>query len=273
MVCDFLTDQFDGSKKSYSTINSYRSALSSVLLPVDGHPLGEHPIIIRLLKGMFVCRPPQPKYTCTWDVDILLKYLEKWYPLAALTRKQLTLKTVALMALVSAQRSQTLAALNINSMTCFEKEIQFCVMDILKTSRPGRSSIVVSFKAFDENEALCVCRTLKEYIKMTEESRTHLNTSRLFISYGRPFKAVCSSTLSRWLKTVLSLAGINTTIFQGHSFRSASTSKAESMGVSIEMILKTANWASSGTFSKFYQKEICNDKPFATAVLCTSEML
>ena len=35
-VCDFLTEQFGDSKKSYRTINSYRSALSSMLLPVDG---------------------------------------------------------------------------------------------------------------------------------------------------------------------------------------------------------------------------------------------
>ncbi|KAK2568331.1 hypothetical protein P5673_007349 [Acropora cervicornis] len=43
-VCDFLTEQFEDSKKSYSTINSYRSALSSMLLPVDGYSVGEHPI-------------------------------------------------------------------------------------------------------------------------------------------------------------------------------------------------------------------------------------
>ena len=39
-VCDFLTGQFEDSKKSYSTINSYRSALSSMLLPVDGYSVG-----------------------------------------------------------------------------------------------------------------------------------------------------------------------------------------------------------------------------------------
>ena len=55
-VCDFLTEQFKDFHKSYSTINSYRSALSSMLLPVDGYSVGEHPIIARLLKGyvMFV---------------------------------------------------------------------------------------------------------------------------------------------------------------------------------------------------------------------------
>ena len=77
-VCDFLTEQFEDSKKSYSTINSYRSALSSMLLPVDGYSVGEHPIIARLLKGMFHVRPPEPRYSFTWDVNVLLTFLESW---------------------------------------------------------------------------------------------------------------------------------------------------------------------------------------------------
>ena len=56
-VCDFLTEQFEDFNKSYSTINSYRSALPSMLLPVDGYSVGEHPIIARLLQGYFMFVP------------------------------------------------------------------------------------------------------------------------------------------------------------------------------------------------------------------------
>ena len=83
-VCDFLTELFEDLKKSYSTINSYRSALSSMLLPVDGYALCEHPIIVRLLKGMFHVRPPEPRYRFTWDVNVLLRFPESWFPLSAL---------------------------------------------------------------------------------------------------------------------------------------------------------------------------------------------
>ena len=75
-VCDFLTEQFEDSNKSYSTINSYRSALSSILLPVDGYSVGEHPVIARLLKGMFHVRPPEARYSFTCDVNVLLTFLE-----------------------------------------------------------------------------------------------------------------------------------------------------------------------------------------------------
>ena len=87
-----------------------------MLLPVDGYSVGEHPIISRLLKGMFHVRPPDPRYSFTWDVNVLLTFLESWFPVWALKLKQLALKTAALVALVSAQRSQTLWALSIEFM-------------------------------------------------------------------------------------------------------------------------------------------------------------
>ena len=48
---DFLTFLFH--KKS-----RYRSIFSSVLQPIEDIPLGQHPYIIRLLKGIFNFRPP-----------------------------------------------------------------------------------------------------------------------------------------------------------------------------------------------------------------------
>lgn len=61
-------------------------------------------------------RPPEPRYSFTWDVTVLLRLLKSWFPLSALDLKQLTLKTAALVALVSAHRSQTLSALSIEFM-------------------------------------------------------------------------------------------------------------------------------------------------------------
>ena len=81
-------------------------------------------------------------------------------PLHDLTLKQLTLKTVALGALVSAQRSQTLAILSVDSMTKTQEAIQFVITNILKTSRPGKASLVVQFPALPENKKFCVYSSL-----------------------------------------------------------------------------------------------------------------
>ncbi|CAG2203473.1 unnamed protein product [Mytilus edulis] len=65
-------------------------------------------------------------------------------------------------------------------------------------------------------------------------------------------KAVTSCSIARWLKLVLSNAGINVLKFKAHSYRSASSSAAKRAGISLNDILKTANWASAQTFKKFY---------------------
>ena len=49
----------------YSSINSYQFAISSVQDRIDGVTVGQHPMITRLVKGVFYARPPLPCYTHT----------------------------------------------------------------------------------------------------------------------------------------------------------------------------------------------------------------
>ena len=46
----------------------------------------------------------------------------------------------------------------------------------------------------------------------------------------------------------------NTDMFSAHSTRGASTSKANTLGVSSADILKAANWSSTSTFCRFYHR-------------------
>ena len=36
--------------------------------------IGSHPLVSQLLKGMFNLRPPQPRYSHTWNVSHVLSY-------------------------------------------------------------------------------------------------------------------------------------------------------------------------------------------------------
>ncbi|CAC5385901.1 unnamed protein product [Mytilus coruscus] len=129
---------------------------------------------------------------------------------------------------------------------------------------PGFSLPNVVFKRFDKPE-LCVVKTMINYVLHTKDVR---KTSSLFISYAT-FRKVSTSTLSRWLKTVLLLAGIDINIFKAHSFRGASTSAALTSGYSIKDIMATVNWTYAKTFYKFYYRE-CNNtgtKGFSSAVI------
>ena len=106
--------------------------------------------------------------------------------------------------------------------------------------------------------------TLRAYLERTGPLRG--GESRLFVSFIKPHKAVTSSTIARWLRTMLELSGIDSSIFGAHSTRSTSTSAAARGGVTLEDILKAANWSSESVFQKFYHKEV--DKTcFGVAVI------
>lgn len=234
-------------------------------LPFFGVNVSNFQFLDRMMKGCYNFNPPRARYTFTWDVNVVLNFLFTLYPLEELSLKDLTLKLIALVALATAARAQSLSALDLKFMYKNEKEdiIVFQIRELLKTSRPGTSLPNIILRKFDKPQ-ICVVRTLLHYISRTKDVR---KSSSLFISYVTYCK-VTSSTLSRWLKTVLLKADINIDVFKGHSFRGASTSAAFASGCSLKDILATANWSSAKTFYKFYHKDIKQDtmKDFSTAV-------
>lgn len=255
--------------KSYATVNSYRSALSSVLPPIEGFPIGKHPLIIRLMKGIFNTNPPKPRYTRTWQVSQVLDYLSSLGDDKDLDLIQLSEKLSSLASIVSAQRMQTLSFLDISHLCLTNDSASFHVMDLLKTTsiRKNISHQTVEFKVFPSNPKLCVVSTLREYLKRTEPLRQQSGESRLFISTRKPHKRVTRATIARWLKKILVSSGIDISVFSAHSYRGASASCAYNHGVSIEEIMSKASWSNAKTFKDFYFKPVVDDSKFATAVL------
>ena len=43
-------------------------------MPYFYESIGKHPKTCALLTGIFNERPPQPRYTFIWDVDVILTY-------------------------------------------------------------------------------------------------------------------------------------------------------------------------------------------------------
>ena len=87
----FLTDRFN-SGAAYRSVNVARSAISSCHAKIDGYPVGQHPLVIQLLKGMLNMRPPKPRYTHTWDVHLVTKYLSSLGKTKLLPLKLLSIK-------------------------------------------------------------------------------------------------------------------------------------------------------------------------------------
>ena len=260
---DFLLYLHKTYKLSYTSLNTARSALSCILVLDTGTPFGQHPAVKRLMTGFFNMHPPKPRYAHTWDVKIVLNLLKSWNPVSKIDLKTLTLKLSMLLALVSGQRVQTLCMLDLRHCSQSTDEYIFTFQEPLKHSRVGKSSQIVRLKAYTPNKGLCVYRTLVEYVKRTKKLR---KDHRLLISYVKPHGHVSRDTVARWLRTVMSKAGINVDIFKAHSCRSAVHSKAKASFVPIDTILSTGGWASADTFSKFYDRAVVS---FETGILNT----
>ena len=255
-VLEFLTDLFYQNYQ-YRTINVYRSTISASHLPIDGSPIGSHPLISRFMKGISELRPPQPRLFTTWSVMTVLRYLKSLSPPEDLNLKQLTLKVVMLSALVSAARCSFLHQMDLNLSYFRNDGYVFLVPGLVKGPKPHKPHLEIFLPSFPPDASLCVASYLKRYIDITSTKRNNSSSRNfLFISYVKPHKAVKTSSISRWLKNVLRLSGIDTSQFSAHSTRSASSTLAANCGVSISDIMKVADWSRAGTFKKFYQRPI-----------------
>ena len=123
---------------------------------------------------------------------------------------------------------------------------------------------VLEFKSYPVDRKLCVFTVLKEYLHRRKQKG--VQSEKLFVSMTGKHLPVSTSTISRWIKTVMSLAGINTDIFKAHSTRAAATSKAKQADVPVEEIMKQAGWSNVGTFATFYDKKV-DQNQFARAIL------
>ena len=111
-ILTFLSDQFD-SNLQYRTVNVLRSAISSIHPWIEGKPVGQHPLVTRLMKGIANERLPKPRYTTTWDVAKVTTHLSALGENKTLSLRLLTKKILMLLALVSPERSSVLWELNI----------------------------------------------------------------------------------------------------------------------------------------------------------------
>ena len=248
---------------SYSSINTARSALSTII-SIDGVNVGEHPLVVRCLKGIFNLRPALPKNKDIWNPDEVLRKLKLISPAHVLTLRQLTLKLVLLLALVTGQRVQTLHLLDLGNLQKTDECYVFTINECIKTTRPGKHIAPLKLYKFKESPSLCVYLYLTEYIDRTKPLRG--NDNRLLITYMKPYTAVSKQTISRWIRFQLKICGVDINKYSAHSTKSASTSKVSKF-LPIEHILKAANWSNESTFARFYKKELNKDNLFANTLL------
>ena len=268
---NFITSLFQEGLQ-YRTINTIRSAVSSTHNPIDGIPVGQHPLVKQLLKGVYNSRPPQPRYTHTWEVSRVLEHIKRLGENKEISLKTLSFKLVVLMALIRASRVSELQALDLRFRYYKPDGVLFRLASLTKKRHLGAALKECFFASFPEDSRLCVVHCLKQYETLTEGYRRvdPGKPAPLFVSYVKPHKPVTSQRLAHWVKDLLKEAGVDTGIFKAHSTRGASTSAALTKGLHIKDILDTADWSCESTFKKFYYRS-SQDNSFATKILSSEE--
>lgn len=263
-VIEFLAKKFEDGV-AYGSLNSMRSAISLI----SGGYIGQSKSMSRFFKGIFMLRPTKPKYDRIWDVEIALEKIEEWFPLEELPIERLTERLVLLLALGTAHRTQTLAAIKLSNVKRNTKGYEIEIPDRLKTSRPGAYQPLLTLPVFPENPKLCIASTLDTYIQVTSQWRERNDS--LLLTIKKPFKAATVTTIGRWIKTALTRCGISSE-FTAHSTRHATTSAALRKGINLETIKKAAGWSQrSQVFGKHYNKIIVPGKDSFTKSLMRKE--
>ena len=253
-ITNFLADMIENGME-YSTLNVYRSALSAYHPEIQGHKVGQHPLVVQFMKGAFNMNPPKPRYSTTWSVDKVLNHIKDMGQNELLSLKLLTMKLAMLMALTSAGRAQELHCLDPTLMQDHGHQVVFPLGKLTKALRPSKPQIELKFMQFEADPHLDVVACLRHYLQVTNPFRDSPEKRKhLFLGFSTPHNPVVTCTISRWLKELMSAAGIDTSVYIGHSVRGAATSKAKTLGLSSAQIIARANWSRVETFHKFYYK-------------------
>ena len=180
----------------------------------------------------------------TWDINQVLNQLKAWSPADSITLKQLTLKLFMLAALILEARKSSIDKFDLRFRFLRSNGVLFKVPGLTRCANQNKPAEKVFLASFPPDRRLCFTTYLRVYERKTKVFRPTSAQSKnlLFLSYIKPHKPVSSSTSARWAKSVLSLAGIDTTIFKPHSTRSATSSAAFHAGVALTDILEAADW-------------------------------
>jgi len=262
-ILQYLTDLHKNGYASRS-INVHRSMLSMTLDPIEGTSVGEHPLVIQLLKGCYNANPPRPRYETTWDTDVVIDYVASLGNDQSLDFVQLSYKLVTLLALVTLMRISELASISCASVSLSSSKVTFSLLRLRKKQVSG-PLVTFSVPAFT-GSLVCPVNCFSEYWKRTSSMRD-VSCPSLFVITKRPYTGASSSTIGRWIKSCITDAGIDGSVFSAHSTRGAGASKASASGVATDAILRAASWSSESTFARHYNRTIISPSPVPAAII------
>ena len=103
-------------RHAYSTINSPKCAIATIVHIPPNNSLNKHPLTIKHKITVFNLRPPKPKLSFAWDVDILFRHFKQQGDNNSLSDKLLMQKLLILLLLLGAHRISTVKLCSVSNM-------------------------------------------------------------------------------------------------------------------------------------------------------------
>ena len=251
-VLNFMAERFEEGL-GYSSACAARSALNPLVSIEGGGDLTNHPLVSRFVKGVFHLRPPLPRYSEVWDVGMVITYVRGLGRNECMSLRDLTLKTVAILSIVTSQRVSSVAYFSLDQTFFTLDKVIFVPVKLGKHHRQGKKIRKVTIKAYPGDPRVCAVETVRAYIA---RRRPLSEENQLMVTHRKPYRPASVDTVARWLKQVLNLSGINPAVFGAHSFRGASTSAAKQASIPITKILARGQWASEHTWRRHYDLDV-----------------
>ena len=89
------------------------------------------------MKGVYNCKPSLPRQSVTWDVNLVVIYLKSLYPHRNVSLEQLSYNLIALLALTTGQRIQTLYFVDLKNVMLSPNLIKIRIGYLLKQTKVG----------------------------------------------------------------------------------------------------------------------------------------
>ena len=159
-----------------------------VLTPnIDSVRVGEHPLVVQLLKGAFNLRPPLPRYSSTWDVNLVVSFFDCLSANESLSLKDLSQMLGFLFALTAMERVSEIVSHDLRYRRYIPEGVTFQLPGLAKKSSVGQNLKTSFHASFQENSNLCVVKCLKEYEHRTLGFRPldPSQPNKLLLSYIR----------------------------------------------------------------------------------------
>ncbi|CAG8638968.1 15005_t:CDS:2 [Cetraspora pellucida] len=234
-IVEFL-DHLYGQNMQFNTIASYRSAISKIHVHVDGKSIGSHPIIVKVMKGLFNLNPPKQSSVEVVDVLPMMDYIQSLGSNTEMSILNLTQKTALLLALTSGSHPSDLHRIDLST--------------ILRTP----NGIVVYIRNPKESKISRSHGGKKEQFKklFIGSYPDDINFS-LFLTTTALHKPASIDSIARWIKTCLTVSSESLT---AKDTRVISAFLAQNSEADLTTIMALGNWSSNMVYQKFYQRGI-----------------